>query len=70
MMDTVQAPWPTQPFVFLTSPGEGVLFDPQGKFHGWMMRQHADGAWITVRKLEAVDPEDNPMIRMLKGANS
>lgn len=68
MTETVKAPWPTNAMIFLVTPGAGVLFDPQGKFHGWLMRQHPDGAWFTVRKLEAVDPEDNPLVRMLGGS--
>lgn len=52
-------PLPTQPMVFLLAENEGVLFDPQGKFHGWIMRRHPDGLWVSVRKLEAVDPEES-----------
>ena len=48
-----------KPMVFLLKEGEGVLFDPQGKFHGWIMRKHPDGLWVSVRKLEAVDPDES-----------
>lgn len=63
-------PLATQPLVFLLSSDEGVLFDPQGKFHGWVMRRHPDGMWTSVRKLEAVDPEDHPLIRAMRGKPS
>lgn len=63
-------PLATQPMVFLLSTDEGVLFDPQGKFHGWVMRRHPDGMWTSVRKLEAVDPEDHPLIRAMQGKPS
>lgn len=62
---TEAPPFPTKPIVFMTSADEGVLFDPQGRFHGWVMRQHPDGLWITVRKLDAKDPEDNPLLAAL-----
>lgn len=68
MSDTF--PLPTNPMVFLLSADEGVLFDPQGKFHGWIMRRHPDGMWISVRKLEAVDPEDNDLIRNFRLSSS
>lgn len=54
---TEAVPFPTQPMIFLLTENEGVLFDPQGKFHGWVMKRHPDGLWVSVRKLEAVDPE-------------
>lgn len=60
-------PLETHPMVFLLSADEGVLFDPQGRFHGWIMRRHPDGMWTSVRKLEAVDPEDHPLIRAMQG---
>lgn len=53
----IEALIPVQPLVFALSETEGVLFDPQGKFHGWLMRKHPDGMWISIRKLAAVDPE-------------
>lgn len=58
-------PMDTKPLVFMTAPNEGVLFDPQGKFHGWLMRRNNDGLWVSMRKLPAVDPEDNDLIRQL-----
>ena len=27
-----------------------------GRFDGWLMRKHPDGQWVSVRKLESVDP--------------
>lgn len=56
MTEVIKSPWPMQPLVFLTGAGEGISFDPQGKFHGWLMKRHPDGMWTSVRKLEVVDP--------------
>ena len=34
-----------------------VQCNPGGRFHGWLLRRHPDGQWVTVRKLEPVtDP--------------
>lgn len=63
-------PIEAKPMVFLLSADEGVLFDPQDKFHGWIMRRHPDGMWVSVRKLDAIDPEDHPLIRAMKGKPS
>lgn len=46
--------------------GDGTGVKVGGKFHGWLMRQHPDGHWVSVRKLDEVDPFDNPMGRMMK----
>ena len=32
---------------------EGVCLD--GKWRGWLFRQHIDGQWVSVRKLDEVD---------------
>lgn len=50
--------------IMVLNDAEGVAFG--GRFHGWLMRQHPDGHWVSVRKLEQVDPFDNPLGRMLK----
>lgn len=40
--------------IIITAPGEGVAVG--GRFDGWRMRQHPDGQWMSVARLEAVDP--------------
>ena len=38
-----------------------------GRFDGWLVRKHPDGQWVSVRKLESVDPfEGDPMAELLK----
>lgn len=56
--------------IILTSQDEGVLVERGGKFDGWLMRRHPDGQWVSVRKLDAADPFDNPVTRMLAGGSS
>jgi hypothetical protein len=34
----------------------GVLVGDH-RYEGWLVRQHPDGPWVTMRKLEAVEPE-------------
>lgn len=42
------------------SANEGVCLD--GRWKGWLFRRHADGQWVSVRKLEEADPsENNPL---------
>lgn len=43
------------PVLLQTSPTEAVCFNVGGRFHGWLFRQHPDGQWISVRKLEAIE---------------
>jgi len=31
-----------------------------GRYDGWLMYQHPDGLWVTLQKLEAVDPLARP----------
>lgn len=52
--------------VLLTGEREGVMYAPGERFHGWLMHQHPDGQWISVRKLDQVDPFDNPVTAMLR----
>lgn len=33
---------------------EGVCLE--GRWKGWLFRKHADGQWVSVRKLELEDP--------------
>ena len=33
---------------------EGVCMD--GRWRGWLFRRHADGQWVSVRKLDVQDP--------------
>jgi len=40
--------------IFITAPGEGVAVG--GRWDGWRMRQNGNGQWVSVAKLEAVDP--------------
>lgn len=40
--------------IIITAPREGVAVG--GRFDGWRMRQHPDGQWVSVAKLEAVSP--------------
>lgn len=42
--------------LFLLDKDTGVLFNPDRRFHGWLCRKHPDGQWVTVRKLEPIDP--------------
>lgn len=39
-----------------------VNFNPSGRFHGWLFRQHRDGHWISVRKLEPVEEPAKPLL--------
>jgi hypothetical protein len=34
--------------------GLAVSFNPRGRFHGWLFRQHPDGQYVSVRKLNKV----------------
>lgn len=43
--------------IYVTNPGEGVCIG--GRFNGWLMRRHPDGQWVSVRKLETVNPADS-----------
>lgn len=39
--------------------GNGLAFacNPNGRFHGWLFKQHPDGQWVSYRKLDLVaDP--------------
>ena len=40
-----------------------------GRFNGWLMHRHPDGQWVSVVKLQEVDPTSaNPAIYSLVGA--
>lgn len=40
-----------------------VHFNPGGRFHGWLFRQHPDGYWVSVAKLAPVpEPWHDPAI--------
>ena len=42
---------------------EGVCID--GKWKGWLFRKHPNGQWVSVRKLDNVDPHaDSPFAEM------
>jgi hypothetical protein len=43
--------------IYLVSPIEGVCIG--GRWNGWLMRKHADGRWMSVRKLETANPIDD-----------
>lgn len=32
-----------------------VNFNPHGRFHGWIFRQHPDGQYVLVRKLDRLE---------------
>jgi len=36
--------------------GLAVGFNPNGRFHGWFFRQHPDGQYVSVRKLNKLEP--------------
>lgn len=36
---------------------EGVCLD--GRWKGWLFRKHPDGQWVSVRKLDLADPNQN-----------
>lgn len=42
--------------MFLISATEAVNFNPGGRFHGWLFRRHPDGQFVSVRKLQEVNP--------------
>lgn len=42
------------PMIAVTGNGLGVCLS--GRYRAWLMRRHADGYWVTVRKLEEADP--------------
>ena len=39
--------------------GTAVNFNPRGRFHGWLFRQHPDGQWVSVKKLEKSGGSEN-----------
>ena len=43
-----------KPMIYILAPGEGVCVG--GRFHGWLMRRHQSGEWVSVRELQAIDP--------------
>ena len=45
-----------EPQLFLLGNGEAICCNPSGRFHGWLMRQHPDGQWVSVRKLDETKP--------------
>ena len=36
--------------------GKMVCFNPGGRFHGWLFRRHPDGQFVSVQKLNEVQP--------------
>jgi hypothetical protein len=36
--------------------GLAVAFNPHGQFHGWLFRQHPDGQYVPVHKLNKLEP--------------
>lgn len=36
--------------------GLAVSFNPRGRFHGWLFRQHPDGQYVSVHKLNKLEP--------------
>ncbi len=51
------------------SVNEGVCLE--GRWKGWLFRKSADGQWVSVRKLDEVDPmEGNPFAGLLSRAPS
>ena len=53
--------------LFAISDTEAVCCNPGGRFHGWLFRKHADGSYVSVRKLETVAPypKDHPLARLV-----
>lgn len=43
-----------KPVILILPDGGGICVG--GRWHGWLMRRHADGQWISIAKLAAVDP--------------
>jgi hypothetical protein len=44
----------------------GVLVGP-GRFENWLFRRHADGYWVSARKLPEGDPlENSPIANMIE----
>jgi hypothetical protein len=39
--------------------GLAVNFNPHGRFHGWLFQQHPDGQYVSVRKLNKLEPFSN-----------
>ena len=45
---------------------EGVCMD--GRWKRWLFRRGPDGQWVSVRKLDAVDPmQGNPLAALFAG---
>jgi hypothetical protein len=42
-----------KPEMFMLDEVTGILFNPDGRFHGWMFRRGPNGEWISQRKLES-----------------
>lgn len=50
--------------MFQISDTEGVLSNPDGRFHGWLFRRHADGQWVSVRKLAVAPSPTSALLDM------
>ena len=37
--------------IFALSTGFAVCCNPGGRLHGWLLRKHPDGQWVSVEKL-------------------
>lgn len=42
--------------LFKISDDLAVNCNPNGRFHGWLFRRHPDGQFVSVRKLETIEP--------------
>jgi len=48
--------------LFKLNDQQAVCCNPGGRFHGWLFRKHADGSYVSERKLEVTEPfpKDHP----------
>mgnify|MGYP001566898881 CR=1 FL=1 len=46
--------------------GLAVSSNPGGKFHGWLFRQHPDGQYVSVRKLDLIENPAGPLAPLFK----
>lgn len=55
--------------LFLISQNEAVCCSPGGRFHGWLFRRHADGSFVSDRKLQETSPYPigHPLATLLGG---
>lgn len=56
-----------QPYILRLPMNQGVCIG--GRYHGWLMRLHVDGHWVTVQKLPQEAPFDQGLSNIAGGAS-